>query len=66
MTDEIYALAMRLQLAHPEWRWGQTLFNALYTIDVELGDQVRATDADPFFDDANIAEFWRVLQREYS
>lgn len=34
---------------YPTWRVGQALFNTLYTMDVDLAEQVRATARDPFY-----------------
>jgi|SaaInlStandDraft_6_1057023.scaffolds.fasta_scaffold99728_1 hypothetical protein len=51
--------------AHPEWRYGQTLFNVLYDMDPELGNKVRATRLDPYYanEDDVLSEFieWVTL-----
>ena len=31
------------------WRKGQALFNAIYSVDKELGDKIRGTKFDPFY-----------------
>lgn len=40
--------ANELQRTHPNWRWGQALFNALHGMHPELADLIRGTSADPF------------------
>lgn len=60
-TDDIIALALRLQEAEPDWRWGQAVFNALHMLDPETAERIRATDADPYYDDSRLPLFWRGL-----
>jgi len=36
---------------HREWRFGQTVFNALYQVRPDLADQIRGTGIDPFYRD---------------
>lgn len=46
--------AAELNRTHPDWRYGQSLFNALQMMDPPLAEKVRGTDADPFYrDDQN-------------
>lgn len=42
---------------HPDWRWGQALFNALRMMDPPLAEQIRGTTADPFHDNIRCPEF---------
>lgn len=49
--DDFVQLCGELYREHPEWRWGQTVFNALYRIRPELADHIRGTASDPFFED---------------
>jgi hypothetical protein len=35
--------------SNPSWRWGQTLFNTLYTLEPELANEIRATELDTFY-----------------
>lgn len=43
--------------AHPEWRWGQTLFNVLRDVRPELAEHVRGTELDPFYRDSVAPKF---------
>lgn len=45
------------QLGRPEWRRGQTYFNELHRINPKLADFIRATAADPFYNDNNLQPF---------
>lgn len=42
------------QLAHPEWRSGQTHFNVLYDVDPDAAQAVWATPFDPFYKDEHV------------
>lgn len=44
--------AEELRIQYPDWRRGQALFNALYSMDPGLANQISGTDADPFYDDS--------------
>jgi hypothetical protein len=39
---------------HPSWRRGQALFNVLHDYNPALAEQLRVSDANPFYDDANL------------
>jgi len=46
----------------PGMRPGQVLFNTLAHMDMDLANQIRGTDADPYYDDANLPKFYeRVI-----
>ena len=53
---------------YPEWRRGQTLFNALNATFPEIADGLRATDVDPFHRDDRYGACWdhivKVLQTD--
>lgn len=55
--------ARELVSEHPDWRWGQALFNALYTLDPVLANQIRGTAADPFNDVIRAPEFMEAVMR---
>jgi hypothetical protein len=59
--NEYMKLVNELKNAYPEWRMGQTFFNALQEIDEELADSVRGREADPFYQDEKIPEFLGVV-----
>jgi hypothetical protein len=42
---------------NPEWRRGQTHFNALYKLNPGLADYIRGTAIDPFYRDDAIQSF---------
>lgn len=47
-------------------RYGQRLFNALYEIDSPTANAIRATEADPFYLESNIGNFFlAILDKEY-
>ena len=46
---------------HPEWRYGQSLFNALNMTFPEVAGQIRGTDADPFYIDERDDAFWHAV-----
>lgn len=50
-----------------EWRYGQTLFNALAHYRPDLSEQIRTTPLDPFFrDHENIKPaLWAFLMRSW-
>lgn len=46
-----------------EWRLGQTYFNELYRVNPVLADDIRGTEADPFYQDKHIPEFLGHVNR---
>lgn len=42
-------------------REGQAYFNALHSIYCDVADVVRATDADPFYDDTRLKAFFDAI-----
>lgn len=40
---------------HPEWRRGQSLFNALSAVRPELAEKLRTSDMDPFYWDDRLS-----------
>lgn len=61
-VNDFYKLVSDNLYNHPEWRYGQTLFNTLHQVYPTTADSIRGTDRDPFYatsaDDASIARFW--------
>lgn len=47
--NEYYSAVNAALNAHPEWRYGQTLFNVLHSLYPELSEQIRGADIDPFY-----------------
>lgn len=48
-----------------DWRYGQTCFNILYAMDMDLADSIRGTELDPFHDDRRVPEFLARLRDEW-
>lgn len=48
-VDEFYVLARKALKMNPFWRYGQALFNTLVDVRLDLAEQVRGTDNDPFY-----------------
>jgi len=42
-------------------RYGQWLFNELYEHNEKLGDEIRGTSSDPFYNDSRIPAFWQTI-----
>lgn len=53
----------------PEWRWGQTLFNVLWTIRPDLCDRVHMANTDgskdPFYDNTKAAGFLEFIEQHW-
>lgn len=54
--DEFYDEARDRRAAHPEWRYGQALFNTLVDVRPDLSEQVRGTENDPFYAKGGIGD----------
>lgn len=52
------ATIQELRAAHPEWREGQTAFNALHRLHPHVADTMRGTHDDPFYSDERLERFW--------
>lgn len=63
--DEFLAYVDELRDIFPEWRRGQTFFNALDRIRPELSDAIRGTDADPYYDNARMLPFMEWLVQNW-
>lgn len=46
---EFYAHCQETHQRYRSWRWGQAVFNTLYSIHPKLADEVRGTNKDPFY-----------------
>ena len=50
MTYDGYLnLVDRTNKEHPEWRYGQTLFNILHRVRPDLSEKIRGSKLDPFY-----------------
>jgi hypothetical protein len=61
MIENVVNTATNMMHEHPTWRTGQAYFNALYTLYPEVADAVRATDADPFYQDSRLDAFFEAI-----
>lgn len=52
-----YKLAQKYADVYKNWRWGQCVFNAYYTVFPEATDKIRGTADDCFYDDARVPNF---------
>jgi hypothetical protein len=52
---EIIKLWQRYDLTYPEWRTGQSLFNAIESLRPDLASQIRGTTSDPFYSNKSIS-----------
>lgn len=52
-----YRLAQRYADQYKDWRWGQCIFNAYYTVFPEITNQIRGTDDNCFCVDAKVSAF---------
>lgn len=51
----------KLSKKHAGLRVGQFCFNELYACHPTLANEIRATSADPFYNDSNIDMFWAMV-----
>ena len=64
MTFEEYLRAVgREQTLHPEWRWGQTLFNVLCEYRPEIAEKLRGGPIDPFHRNEVSDDFLNEVER---
>ena len=60
--DEFVDLVPEMQGMYPEWRAGQAAFNTLLRYRPDLAERVKATNLDPFYQDAQLADFYLWLK----
>ena len=49
----------------PSMRYGQILMNVLATFDKKVYVKITATNADPFYDNCRVSDFFAALQEEW-
>lgn len=52
--NELFLKAGEAQKEHPEWRWGQSIFNTLAVLDPEAADALWSTPFDCFYRDDHV------------
>lgn len=55
----------KLKGKHASIRVGQFYFNELYAHNPALADEIRATSADPFYNNSNIDMFWAMVYNNW-
>ena len=45
---------LNFQQYHPTWRYGQSIFNTGMVLHPELFEQIRGTEADPFYQNSRV------------
>jgi hypothetical protein len=50
---------------HPEWRKGQSIFNALWEVDPALALKMQGTDVDPFYENSRNLDAMTWIARQY-
>lgn len=63
--EEFVARVADEQVRHPEWRVGQTAFNVLWKLRPELAEQVRVTEANPYYLDDRLPAFYEWLEQHW-
>ena len=53
-VKEVVNLALEYNETIHQWRWGQSIFNALAALHPEVAETVRDTKVDPFHIDKNV------------
>ncbi len=48
--EKFWNLIKNYETHFTSWRYGQILFNALFDVNPELANEIRASDLDPFFE----------------
>jgi hypothetical protein len=53
--EDFWVYAGNLQSAFPEWRKGQSIYNALTRVRIDLSRQIDGTELDPFHNDGVVS-----------
>jgi len=61
IVEKIHAAAFRLRREHPEYRRGQSYFNAAHDLYPDLASPLAGTDVDCYYIDANVDAFLRAV-----
>lgn len=66
MTFDDYKIEIKsAATANPHWRVGQTAFNVLWEHRPDLSEQLRATELDPFRNDAVLPRFFHWVRSRW-
>jgi len=61
---ELTVRFLQVRRQHPCLRKGQTWFNVLYEQHPALADEIRSTEANPFYVDDNLSRFFEFITKE--
>lgn len=61
LLDEIVAQ----HIAHPEWRYGQLVFNAVHDLRPDIADRLRGGDLDPFYASGKASMFLNAVYDQW-
>jgi hypothetical protein len=64
--DFFVRVSQALRAQHPQLRTGQCAFLALETVNRPLAEELRGSDADPFYDDGRLVGFYAWLMQRVS
>lgn len=53
-VETVRKFAKRMHIDNPQYRQGQSFFNALYVMHPEVADNIRGSTVDPYYKDDNI------------
>lgn len=53
-VETVKKFARRMQTINPQYRAGQSFFNALYIMHPEIADNIRGSTVDPYYQDDNM------------
>ena len=67
MTFEEFRSAVEATHSYyPGWRDGQRMFNLLRHVNPACAEQLRGTQADPFYEDSRIPAAWRFVSEHWT
>lgn len=64
-SNYAYELAQKYADAYKNWRWGQCIFNAYYTVFPEITNSIRGSADDCFYDDDRVSKFLSHFEASY-
>lgn len=59
--NELLTLVETTQKEHPQWRYGQTMFNVLTTFAPGIAEIIRGSEIDMFYNDDVVEEFKKAI-----
>lgn len=64
--DRFNKMVNQAMQMYPNWRYGQTLFNILYSVAPYIANEIRGTNIDPFYvdDEERIKKFFEFIYKK--